>query len=175
MARRRKLPMMRLMFGVSILALTGCPAEETPPPPEPAPMPAPPPPPPAPPKPAVMDVAALNAARDANVGKEVTVKGVLGTVTKGASNIDVNVMASDAADADWIRCTTTDLSMEADLMALAPKSEITVTGMVDAAAVDGKTHLTGCAPAEEKMGKTKVRAPGEEGREGKKGGKQKAH
>jgi hypothetical protein len=158
------------MFGVSLLSLTGCPAEETPPP-APPPVPAPPPAPP--PKPAVMDVAGLNAAREANVGQTVTVKGILGTVTKKEANIEVNVMAADAPDADWIRCTTTDLSMEADLMALAPKSEVTVAGVVDAAPVDGKTNLTACAPAEAKGGKAKA---GEDGKAGKeKAGKQKAH
>ena len=170
--------MMRLMFGLSLVALTGCPAEETPPP-APAPMPTPPPaPPPAPPKPAVMDVAGLNAARAANVGQMVTVKGILGTVAKKGTMMEVNIMSADAADADWVRCTTTDLSMEADLTALAPKSEITVAGTVAADPVDGKTNLTGCAPAaDEKGGKAKAGDPMDGGaKAGKeKAGKQKAH
>jgi hypothetical protein len=65
--------------------------------------------------------------------------------------------------------------MEADLMALAPKSDISVAGTVDAAAVDGKANLTGCAPAEAKGGKAKAPADGApaEGKAGtEKAGKQ---
>jgi len=114
-------------------------------------------------------VSHLNAARDANAGQSVKVKGTLTKVEKvdsPAGTTNLTVSASDAADADWVLCVNSDPTKQEDLLGLDLKQDVTVMGTVDAAAVDGKTKLTNCAPTEPGRGKAKE---GKDGKEGKGG------
>ncbi|MBL8619523.1 MAG: hypothetical protein JNM72_28180 [Deltaproteobacteria bacterium] len=174
----------------SLVLLAACGGDPPPPPPAPAPAPvapapAPEPPPAPAPAPAAdgapMTVDGLNAAREANVGKAVTVKGAYGNVTKqdAPAQINISIHTDDKleGDAKKLLCIV-DVAKEADLAAFAEKGAVVVTGTVAKDDFFGSAKLEGCVvtadpaapPAEEggKAGKGKGKG-GDEGEGGKAG------
>lgn len=148
---------------------------ETPPPPPPAPEPVPAPEPPPEPKAEAMTVDGLAAAFDANVGKEVLVKGFYSSSTKQESPAQLNVPVFLNADFSGPQtlCTVTDLTQEAAFTGLAQGAEFTVKGTVSKEKFFDNVKLENCVMGPEgegKGGKMKAKADGEgEGKAGKSG------
>jgi hypothetical protein len=180
----------------SLVLLAACGGDPPPPPPAPAPAPvapapAPEPPPAPAPAPAAdgapMTVDGLNAAREANVGKAVTVKGAYGNLTKQDSpaQLNVSIHADDKleGDAKKLLCIV-DVAKEAELAAFTQKGAVVVTGTVAKDDFFGSAKLEGCvvtadpaaAPVDEaaeggKAGKGKGKGKGGDEGEGGKAGK----
>lgn len=154
-----------------IAMMLGCSGETPkPPPPEPAPAPEPPPE-PEPPKMEAMTVDALAAAFDANVGKEVMVKGFFSNTTKQESPPQINVPVFVDAEFKGAQtlCIVTDMAQEAGFAGMTQGAEFVVKGTVSKEKFFDNVKLENCmlAPdAEGKGGKMKAKADGEGG-EGK--------
>ena len=168
------------VLSFSLVLLAACGGDPPPPAPEPAPAaPAPAPePPPAPPAPAPvadgapMTVDGLNAAREANVGKVVSVKGAYGNVTKqdAPKQINVSVHLDDKleGEAKQVLCIV-DPAKEAELSAFTQKAAVVVTGTVAKDDFFGGAKLEGCTVAADAG--APAPAPAEEAAEGGKAGK----
>lgn len=166
------------MLGFVATMLLACGTAEVVPEPVPEPVVEPAPEPePEPAAPAEMTPEALNAARDANVGKMVTVKGFYSTMMKSDAPPQITVPVYQDAEAAGASVTCVfDVAKEAEVAALVAKAEITVSGTVstEKAGETAKLELCSLVPA--------AAAPVEEGSDGpakakggKGKGKQKAH
>jgi hypothetical protein len=155
-----------------ITMMLGC-SGETPPPPKPEPAPAPAPePPPEPPKMDAMTVDALAGAFDANVGKEVMVKGFYSSATKQEAPPQLNVPVFVDAEFKGAQtlCIVSDMALEASITGMTQGSEIVVKGTVSKDKFFDNVKLENCVLAPEmegKAGKGKAKAEGEEGKAGK--------
>ena len=139
----RFISILGLAFG-----LAACSGETATPEPEPAPEPAPEPEPEPEPAPAgdAVDVAKLNAEREAHVGKTVAVTGFyMGTTKQGdpVEQLNVSVHASEDMGSESILCVASP-EHDAAFSALTQKDSITVTGTVAEEDFLGKAKLTDC-------------------------------
>jgi hypothetical protein len=144
---------------------------ETPPPPKPEPAPMPEPPPPEPPKVEAMTVDALAGAFDANVGKEVVVKGFYSNLTKQEAPAQLNIPVYVDAEMKGAQllCISMDMAQEAMFAGMTPGSEVMVKGTVSKEKFFDNVKLENCGMApdmEGKAGKMKAKADGE-GKAGK--------
>ena len=134
------------MLGFVASLLVGCSGTETAPPPEPEPVVEPvPEPEPEPVAAEPMTPAALNADRDAQVGKMVTVKGFYSNMTKQDAPAQINVPVYEDAElaGDSVLCVF-DVAKEAELAALTEKQKLKVSGTVSTEKFLEKTKIDGC-------------------------------
>ncbi|MEZ4236029.1 MAG: hypothetical protein R3F59_07685 [Myxococcota bacterium] len=135
------------MLGIIATLMLGCSGGETVAPPEPEPEVVEPEPEPEPaPAMEVMTPSALNAAREENVGKEVTVKGFYSNMTKQDSpaQINVPVFEDEALAGESVLCVF-DVAKEGDLAAMTEKQKIKVSGTVSEEKFLEKTRIDNCA------------------------------
>ena len=138
-----------IAFTFALTACSGGEEAEPTPEPEAAPEPAPEPEPEPEPAGKTVDVAKLNANREAQAGKTVTVSGFyMSTTTQGdpVEQLNVSVHATEDMSSESILCVASP-EHEAELTALTQKAPILVTGTVSADDFMGSAKLDDCTLA----------------------------